>query len=478
MGKPLIGYNTEPVTVIGKDLQSLIGMSTGSIVGFKFNDITKLWKQIPIQIDERHWKFWSEIKHEDCRLKGYDIGSLVYADPNTYSGADEDPMFDENDEMVFMVKDAGDWASSDIPGPSGTEPGKRVEIRIQNPFRLQYVKFIYLFISNILKPNADKSYVDYNFNVLSWNKSHDQSYKETFDYSGTFGNLEDSSITTKYYHQHFKGTWYTDSLSIKVGNSTRENFIETDNIQFNPDTCLGSIETFTHSPTAFIANINGPVRGIRSFVGGGDGTLTQQDVLMYEQRQDVTTYLRIHPLHGFMRFMSYRPQVLLTYYNSHNFDGVSINGKDNNFNRNLQDWEMVTGKTGSYIRSYHWDTDISHPQNLFRNWFYDSLTPLKHATNHPHLNKCSANLTGETSAWGTSGVISHSDLPNTDPLLTSTNDHPDCNRGWPREEEIVKKLTMKLVQYYYKPDVNPKIAVYSDKISRNPLFTRIRVGGK
>jgi hypothetical protein len=31
----------------------------------------------------------------------------MYADPNTYSGPDEDPNFDSDDELVFMARHLG-----------------------------------------------------------------------------------------------------------------------------------------------------------------------------------------------------------------------------------------------------------------------------------------------------------------------------------------------------------------------------------
>ena len=33
---------------------------------------------------------------------------LVYADPNTYSGPDENPNFDKDDEFVFMARHLGE----------------------------------------------------------------------------------------------------------------------------------------------------------------------------------------------------------------------------------------------------------------------------------------------------------------------------------------------------------------------------------
>ena len=41
-------------------------------------------------------------------MKGRNLqDALVYADSQTYSGPDDDPNFDENDELVFMARHLG-----------------------------------------------------------------------------------------------------------------------------------------------------------------------------------------------------------------------------------------------------------------------------------------------------------------------------------------------------------------------------------
>ena len=41
------------------------------------------------------------------RTIGREKQELVYSDPNTYSGPDEQPLFDFDDELVVMAKDLG-----------------------------------------------------------------------------------------------------------------------------------------------------------------------------------------------------------------------------------------------------------------------------------------------------------------------------------------------------------------------------------
>ena len=75
--------------------------------------------------------------------------------------------------------------------------------------------------------------------------------------------------------------------------------------QFLPFTCSRSIKTFTKGPTAFIANIDGPVRAIRSWVGANSGMLTQKDMKMYEQKEEQTTFFRVHSIPGGMIYTNF-----------------------------------------------------------------------------------------------------------------------------------------------------------------------------
>ena len=54
-------------------------------------------------------------------LIGRDYYDLVYADAGTYSGPDENPLFDEDDEFVFMARHLGDKRPDAFPPPLGTE---------------------------------------------------------------------------------------------------------------------------------------------------------------------------------------------------------------------------------------------------------------------------------------------------------------------------------------------------------------------
>ena len=57
----------DAVVLKGSDLPELLSVPTWQILGFNFNSSGQ-WTQIPIQIDEMHYKKWDIIKHvPDCR---------------------------------------------------------------------------------------------------------------------------------------------------------------------------------------------------------------------------------------------------------------------------------------------------------------------------------------------------------------------------------------------------------------------------
>ena len=78
-----------------------------------------------------------------------------------------------------------------------------------------------------------------------------------------------------------------------------------------------------------MANIDGPVRGIRSYVGANSGPNTQRTHLMYRDREDVVFDLRVHAIPSFMDFIDYNSAACgMTYRSSTVPGGVTINGVD------------------------------------------------------------------------------------------------------------------------------------------------------
>ena len=143
---------------------------------------------------------------------------LVYADPNTYSGPDENPNFDEDDELVFMARHLGVKADpSIIPGLKSKMQDPLVEIAIGNGDTV--IGYVYVFIEE--SNDFNEKLVDYKFKLTKEDSntgSHD--YFDVYNYHCPTWqsihtckdevdemNPEDTWFRSPHYHRHFSQNW-------------------------------------------------------------------------------------------------------------------------------------------------------------------------------------------------------------------------------------------------------------------------------
>jgi len=371
----------DPVELLGADLPELIGKPPSGIVAFRFD---AAWRQIPVQIDERKKDSLARIRGRTGR--GRDVTALVYADPGTVTGPDLDTAFDADDELVFMFRDAGNRAPKG--DPDGVQPGSRLELRISDAVTGQH-RYVYLFISDrTLSSDAGQDYVHYNFHLLSG------------DVCGKGPNPENSFVTTSRYRNHFSDRWVHDGTEILVDGAPGVNILDRDKFQFRPGICSRTTDTFSRGAGAFIANIDGPVRAIRSVIGANSGALTQRDWICYEGRMAVRTYLRVHPIRGTWWFYDFSPAARgMVYYDNLNPEGKTVDGQPDQAQTGRLQWQFITGSQGSLTMTWLIDTNI--PDIQHDSYYFDDVKP--------SWSQC----TGDPFAYAASGPATGG-LPNTD----------------------------------------------------------------
>jgi len=398
------------------------------------------WGQVPLQVDERHIQDYFNIKNGECRLYERNMKNLMYADAGTFSGVDEDDTLDLDDEIVFMARFLGD-KNTELVIPEGVVEGIMEELEVIDPVSDASLGYMYLFLSDgSLDQAAGNPLVEYVFNLTTTNSNGSNDYFDVYNFGaslpGTDANIanpEDSYFQSQYYRRHFAENWNSDSVNIFAGDSTGEDLMARQEFQFGLDTCGRCVWTFRRGGTGFIVNKAGPVRAIRSWVGANSGTITQRESVMYEQREDLRTYLRVHQIHGVMDYVSYTEDLPLVFYNGNNEEGIVVDGvhEDDTFKNDFSPWELVTGRAGSLLRTYQLDTDLGDylgipndliPETAMESWFYDNRMPTEVSHNvsiHPNgFHQCSTKLTSQKAAWGTHGVKTRDfvpGIPNTDP---------------------------------------------------------------
>ncbi|UCD28750.1 MAG: hypothetical protein JSV03_17010 [Planctomycetota bacterium] len=385
-----LNRDRDPVVIIGSSITSLISLPVDEIVAFRYQGS---WQQIPVQIDERKFVEYRVVYNTTLLPAG--LGTTAYIDPNTYTGLDDNPAFDADDELVIMAKDAGDQAAAQAPLPTGTIMDSGVEITIVDPLDGGR-GYLYLFQTDgALSPDAGQDYITYTFNLLAGDYIPD--YKIM-----TGPNPEDSVAISTHYRTHFSDRWIRDELNIYAGGATGMDILDRHKNMFAPGNCVRTENTFSAGEGAFFTNKDGPVRAIRSYMGANSGPLTQREHIFYEQRQEITTFLRVHAISGVMDVYDYSSNAIgMTYYNDLNLAGVPVDGLPDTVVGGPIVWEMVSGAQGTAIISHSRYTDID--PFTYTSYYSDDESP--------SVTQC----TGDIHEYATSGLwIDHS-IPNTDP---------------------------------------------------------------
>jgi len=379
----------DPVVIVGGNLSSLAGLAIDQVVAFKYQSG---WAQIPVQIDERKVVDYRDVYDG---VVGAGLTTLAYADPNTYCGADTDPTFDSDDELVFMAKDAGDRAAPGAGEPAGTVAGSGVELAITDALD-GGAGYVYLFQTDgTLSPDAGQDYVSYTFHLLAGE------YIPDYDTSNG-PNPEDSEAFSAYYRTHFSDRWIRDEVNVYAGAASGVDVLDRHKDLFYPGVCNRSEDTFSNAEGAFFVNKDGPVRALRSYMGANSGPLTQRVHRFYERRHDSATHLRVHAIPGMVDFYDYSPAATgMTYYNDLNTSGVTVDGVPDTVTAGEIQWEMVTGAQGALLISHRLETDIS-PFGYTLFYSDDSS---------PSYTQC----TGDAFEYASSGAWIAQAIPNTDP---------------------------------------------------------------
>lgn len=381
----------DPVVMRGADLPALMGYPPDQVVGFRYEGG---WVQIPVQIDERKIVDYGVVYN----LGVVGLTTATYADPDTYCGSDPDPLFDADDELVFMALDAGQAAPPRAPPPSGVLGGVALAAHVSDPLD-GGAGYVYLFLSDgSLNPDAGADYVSYAFELLA---GPYLAHYDTLDGP----NPEDSVISSQAYALHFSDRWVRDELMITAGGANGADILDRHKALFAPGNCVRTEDTFSDGAGAFFCNIDGPVRAIRSYMGANSGPLTQRDHRFYAGREDVDTHLRVHAIDGIMDLFDYSPAAMgMTYQHDQGAGPVTIDGEPDAVAPGNLAWELVTGAQGSLVMALGFETDI--PGFLPTSYYNDDATPA--------LVQC----TGDAFEYGLSGVWIDEPIPNTDPFIT------------------------------------------------------------
>jgi hypothetical protein len=436
----------DPVVMQGAQLPKLLGADPSRVVAFAYDG--SRFVQVPVQVDQRDMVNPGQIYNRPAsawaKLPGgasYNI--LVYTPPPaspgytsyaTYTPADSDPTVDGNDEISFLAADLGQQAPANA-NPSGVTVASREVVQTTDPLAPSTSGYLYLYTSPSLHGGSVTSGVSYTFSLDSGD------YKTTYK-MGTASNApnnvagpnpEHSTIVTPDYRQTYADRWLNDSLTIKSQGSNGQDLLDRA-IYPVPGSCGRNEDTYDDVVAslpyegAFIANISGPVRAIRSHIGANSYTYTAQTEYFYPGREDSVINLRGHAgLPGYASYDDFTTGLTgMTYSDNVNTD-VPIDGKTDAITPTAQTtpipagppvWQLVRGPAGSLVTTRSLSTNLS---GMGVSVYYKDQNP---AVPTP--------CTGDVAAWGDSGMQltapGGGTFPNTDPTLGTNPPTIDATR--------------------------------------------------
>jgi hypothetical protein len=471
-----ISRPSDPVVLDGSALPKLVGTDPMHIVGFSWDGST--WHQVPVQVDERDLVSPGVIYHLPTALYPNLFGTttpykiLVYTPPahpspgyvisGTYTPPDSNPMFDGNDQLSFLSADTGLQVGGAGANPSGVNGASREEVRVTDPLTPSQFGYIYLFHSDTLTGGAaGTDGVAYNFSLDSG--AYTASYKmgmNSLAPNNTWGfNPEHSTVATPSYSMKLSDRWLNDGLSITQGGANGANMLDRSHYYVTVG-CSRNEETFDGGADnpgegAYVVNISGPVRAIRSYIGANSYTSTVNTDIFYPDREDTVTEVRGHAgLPGYGSADDFVTGTTgLTYSDPAN-TRVVIDGYPDAVtpityttgSAAPPSWQMVSGPQGSLITVRALDTSIA---GLDVSTVYQDQNPAS-----------PAQCTGDAAAWGQNGmnVTSPSgSVPITDPTLTATP----------------ATLVLHRYRYFESPNYSTQSATDLDRQVLNPLQTSV-----
>jgi hypothetical protein len=320
----------DPVVVPGRDIESLLGCSIERLSLMRWSK--DRWEPVPFQVDEKNEK-----------------DEFIWKDGDVIT-RDEVPGFDANDELVFMVSDAGDRAPEGKV-PSGAEKG--VGLELADPLD-ETCAWVYLFSFSENAPRSEKDYVK---------MSLDRAEKVARVDARTY--VIESVADAVYYNYlsliHSDGTKTADLIDRLKIRGIISMFFGRLKVPFNFDQLVKSRIT---------AWTDGQVRGIRRGEGyldvpgielKGEGysvSYYYPDFFIYPMTLDIPldlkTLLTDLELHGATDFT--QAAYGWHYYDEYNpwnrdvvLDGKMSRAELNmNYSEN-RDWHVNTGKPGTFL---------------------------------------------------------------------------------------------------------------------------------
>ena len=394
------------------------GTPVGSILGYAWDPKHNRFQQIPLQVDEVFTRYLDNSRSGFALYSGQDQQTTYAFDregfrftnnapdnpcqavANSPTAADPVVGLDSNDEIAFMVEDAGPAAPAGTPLPNGIEDARQVAL--VDPLNGGKATYVYLMRATAKGPrpayDASNGYVRYqrdaNADLFVKSESSYRDYgnapkgpycdpatgQQVLDADGTPAiaqrrPLDRATIATKRYRFRYDGRWLLTQLKISADDklpSDKKKTYGADLVDrwkaraFAQDPssetpCCGYEEEDSNwgGSSILLGEKVGPVRAIRETWGADSGTNVVRRETFYKSEMRQKSWLRVHvipPLDGIYAQWDFNAGRVDRFYNARNADsGFAIDGRNDEAFGNLDDPcndDYDKNDTGAFTKGY------------------------------------------------------------------------------------------------------------------------------
>ncbi|MEX2393579.1 MAG: hypothetical protein WD826_03760 [Actinomycetota bacterium] len=370
----------------------LEGVPVDRLVGFRWDNGSASFVQVPFQVDERFTRYLSNYASNCNGAEGVCVGfgaysavdsQLTYAyerDAYRFTGGEcfaeiegdpepePDPVkgLDDNDELVFLHRDTGGAAPPGAPLPEGISELRGVRIDdVSAPDTAARFAYVGLAIEN----GARRAYDATNGYMRYTRDTDANKYEETSDNYGNAprGPVCDGSggviesdvprrprdtawVLTPRYAFRYDGRWILRGVRVNQDTDAGDRPLDSPGDYGPPLIDQWKARAYAQTPesetpccgfqteendwgesSVTIGEKAGPVRVIRSTWGSNSGTNTTRDELLYPDMIVQHSYLRVHPippLGGIFSYWDHTAGVTTKYYNPLNEEPVAVDGRN------------------------------------------------------------------------------------------------------------------------------------------------------
>jgi hypothetical protein len=314
----------QPLVVEGGQLPDLQDHPVGEIWAYRYDSALGLFLQIPLQVDERMLYDLTEGQTPTP------VFELTY----DWFGTD-DGIFDADDEIAVMLRDAGGRAPDTDVWVAEAED-TRIELRVEDPLTGD-VGWIYLFTSPTIND------VDPELSYVAYTSADPSSGVAVFE--------------TPTYLIGYEGRWRLTRLEIVPHPDLL------DRVKVRAYALVGSQTEETYENTSqFLGAWNGKVRALREVQGAASGPLTTVLDSFYSDTWVRVANLRVHAMPDIWTYYDYlSPAVAGRFYSSVHLGGVAVDGENDTPAATAPAWSQMSLPDGTLVLDFEELTPFPWP---------------------------------------------------------------------------------------------------------------------